>query len=173
MGRLALGNAAARKQHSRHPAGVIVAGSRSRGACGRIAFSDPRPRVRKGGAMMKHVLPFLITIATVVLLLLGWVQSGVLARERMRSSRTPDEATRLLLSQVQARKWDSAHSLLANSSEVEKAAFVRDVAGSNGSLLTYASLQKLQLLPLHSNDREPTVRAKLHYSTAVGPLEHA
>jgi len=121
--------------------------------------------------MMKHVLPFLITIATVVLLLLGWVQSGVVARERMRSSRTPDEATRLLLSQVQARKWDSAHSLLANSSEVEKTAFVRDVAGSNGSLLTYASLEHFDVWPLHNNGREATVRAKLHYSTAVGPLD--
>src|SRR5947208_3426645 len=61
--------------------------------------------------------------------------------------------------------------LLANSSEVEKAAFVRDVAGSNGSLLTYASLEKFEVWPLHSNGREATVRVKLHYSTAVGPLD--
>src|SRR5437016_12118271 len=103
--------------------------------------------------------------------ILGWVQSGVVARERMRSSRTPGEATRLLLSQVQARKWDSAHSLLANSREVGKTAFVRDVAGSNGSLLTYASLEHFDVWPLHNNGREATVRAKLHYSTAVGPLD--
>ena len=75
---------------------------------------------------MKHVLAFLLTIATMILLLLGWVDSGVVARHRMRSSRTPDEAARLLLSQVQAREWDSAHNLLANSGEVEKADFVRD-----------------------------------------------
>src|SRR5207244_6275240 len=80
VGRFALGNAAARKQYSRHPAGVIVAGSRSRGACGRISFSHRRARVRSGGAMTKHVLPFLITIATVVLLLLGRAQAGWLDR---------------------------------------------------------------------------------------------
>jgi hypothetical protein len=120
---------------------------------------------------MKHVLPFLITMATIVLVVLGWVDSGVVARQRMRSSHTPDEAARLLLSQVVARKWDYAHSLLANSGEVEKAAFVRDVAGSNGSLLTYANLEKFEVWPLHNNGREATVRIKLHYSTAVGPLD--
>src|SRR5262249_6333615 len=124
-----------------------------------------------GGTLMKHVLPFLITIATIVLVLLGWIDSGVVARQRMRSSHTPDEAARLLLSQVVARKWDYAHSLLANSGEVENAAFVRDVAGSNGSLLTYANLEKFEVWPLHNNGREATVRIKLHYSTAVGPLD--
>src|SRR5438094_7787893 len=64
MGRLALGNSAAGKQHSRNPNGIVAAGSRPRyGACGRISCSHWRARVRSGGAMMKHVLPFLITIA--------------------------------------------------------------------------------------------------------------
>src|SRR5437016_14634306 len=116
MGRLALGNSAAGKQHSRNPNGIVAAGSRPRyGACGRISCSHWRARVRSGGAMMKHVLPFLITIATVVLLLLGWVQSAVAARERMRSWRTPEEATRLQLSRVQAGKGDSPSPLLPNA----------------------------------------------------------
>jgi hypothetical protein len=120
---------------------------------------------------MKHILPILIAAVTLVLVVMSWVQSGGIERKLMRSSRTPDEAVRLLLTQVQSRKWDAAYSRLANAAEVEQAAFVRDLAGRNGSLLTYASLESFNVWGLHADDREATVRAKLHYSTAVGPLD--
>jgi hypothetical protein len=120
---------------------------------------------------MKYVLSISIGAVTFLLICIAWLQSGGLARERMRSSRTPDEATRLLLTQVQARNWDKALSSLANTNDVDKASFVHDLGGSNGSLLTYATLEKFDVWPLHANEQQATVRAKLHYSTAVGPLD--
>jgi hypothetical protein len=120
---------------------------------------------------MKYPLSIAIAAVTVLLIGIAWVQSGGLARERMRSSRAPDEATRLLLTQVQSHNWDRATSLLANPSDIDKASFIHDLGGSNGSLLTYASLEKFDVWPLRANDQQATVRAKLHYSTAVGPLD--
>ena len=120
---------------------------------------------------MRFILSILIGAVTVLLIGIAWIQSGGLVRERMRSSRTPEEATRLLLTQVQSRSWDRAVSLLANSSDVDKSSFVHDLGGSNGSLLTYASLEKFDVWPLRANDQQATIRAKLHYSTAVGPLD--
>src|SRR5690349_5118801 len=120
---------------------------------------------------MRSVLSILIVAVTLLLVAMAWFQSGGLARERMRSSRTPDEAARLFLTQVQSHNWDRAFSLLANSNDVDKAALVHDLGGANGSLLTYASLEKFDVWALHATDQQATVRAKLHYSTAVGPLD--
>jgi hypothetical protein len=120
---------------------------------------------------MKYFVPFLITAATVVLIAIAWVTSGGMERERMRSSRSPEEAVRLLLTQAQARNWDGAYALLANHTDVEKSAFIAGLAGSNGSLLTFANLESFDLWPLHKSDRDADMRVKLHYSTAVGPLE--
>src|SRR5439155_1438621 len=58
-----------------------------------------------------------------------------------------------------------------NAGEVEKAAFARDLGGSNGSLRTYATLENFNVWGLHADNQEATIRAKLHYSTAVGPLD--
>lgn len=120
---------------------------------------------------MKSVLALLIILATVALVATAWLQSGGIAREQMQSAQTPEEAVRLMLTNVAAHNWDAAYSRLANTADVDKAAFIRDFAGTNGSLLTYASLEKFDVWGLHVNDHEATLRAKLHYSTAVGPLD--
>ena len=109
---------------------------------------------------MKYFVPLLITAATVVLIAIAWVNSGGMERERMRSSRTSEEAVRLLLTQAQARNWDRAHALLADASDVEKSAFVADLP-----------VDRFQPHLYHKTDREASMRVKLHYSTAVGPLE--
>jgi len=62
-------------------------------------------------------------------------------------------------------------SIFLSAGEVEKAAFARDLGGSNGSLRTYATLENFNVWGLHADNQEATVRAKLHYSTAVGPLD--
>jgi hypothetical protein len=54
---------------------------------------------------------------------------------------------------------------------VDKDDFVHTFAGDNGSLRTYASLENYDVWPLHSNGQSASVRTKLHYSTAVGPLD--
>ncbi len=121
--------------------------------------------------MMKRVLPIVLAVATVIFIWIAWVQSGGIERHRMFSARSPEEAVRLLLTAAKSRNWDAAYSRLANAGEVEKAAFARDLGGSNGSLRTYATLENFNVWGLHADNQEATVRAKLHYSTAVGPLD--
>ena len=120
---------------------------------------------------MKRVLPIFIVVVTLVLVTMAWFQSGGAARREMASGSTPDQAVRLMLSQIQAHNFDAAYARLANRSDVDKEAFAREFRGSYGSLLTYASLESFDVWGLHSSDQEATVRAKLHYSTAVGPLD--
>jgi hypothetical protein len=120
---------------------------------------------------MKRLLPLLIVAVTLVLIALAWLQSGGVARQRMRAAQAPDEAVRLMLTAVQSHNFDAAYSRLANRAEVDKAAFVRDFAGSNGSLRTYSNLESFDAWGLHTGGNEATVLAKLHYFTAVGGLD--
>lgn len=120
---------------------------------------------------MKGALPVFIVVVTAVLIVIAWFQSGGAERREIRSASTPDQAVRLMLSQIQAHNFDAAYARLANRSDVDKNAFTREFSGSYGSLLTYASLENYDVWGLHSGDQEATIRAKLHYSTAVGPLD--
>ena len=120
---------------------------------------------------MKATLVLVITVATILFVAIAWFQSGGMAREQMRSAQTPDEAARLMLTSIQAHDWNLAYSRLANASDVDQTAFVRDFAGSNGSLLTYANLESFDVWGLHADNDQANLRVKLHYSTAVGPID--
>jgi hypothetical protein len=120
---------------------------------------------------MKSALAVVLIIATVVLIGIAWYQSGASEQHELRAAATPEQAVRLMLSQVQAHNFDAAYARLANRPDVDKDSFVHEFAGNNGSLLTYANLESYDVWGLHSSDQEATVRAKLHYSTAVGPLD--
>lgn len=121
--------------------------------------------------VMKRGLPILLGVVTAVLIVMAWLQSGAMGRREMRSASTPEQAVRLMLSQIQAHNFDAAYARLANRSDVDKNSFVREFSGSYGSLLTYASLENFDVWGLHTADQEASVRAKFHYSTAVGPLD--
>lgn len=120
---------------------------------------------------MKWTLPIVIGAITAVLMIAAWFQSGGVERREMRSGSTPEQAVRLMLSQIQARNLDAAYARLANRGDIEKNTFVRELSGSYGSLLTYASLESFDVWGLHTGDQEASVRAHLHYSTPVGPLD--
>jgi len=120
---------------------------------------------------MRRVLPFFIAAVTVVLIVMAWLGSGVVERREMRSAGAPDQAVRLMLSQIQAHNFDAAYARLANRGDVDKISFVREFNGSYGSLLTYASLENFDVWGLRTADDQATVRARLHYTTAVGPLD--
>jgi hypothetical protein len=120
---------------------------------------------------MKRFLPVFMLITTLVLVFVSWVQSGGLARREVRSASTPQEAVQAFMSAVAARSWDQAYSRLANASDMEKQEFVRDIAGSNGSLRTYSSLQKFDLWPLHATADAAVMRVKMTWSSAVGPQD--
>jgi hypothetical protein len=102
---------------------------------------------------------------------MGWFESGGAEARGLQSASTPDQAVRLMLSQIKSHNFDAAYARLANRSDVDKNAFIREFSGSNGSLLTYASLENFDVWGLKTNEQDATVRAKLHYSTAVGPLD--
>jgi hypothetical protein len=120
---------------------------------------------------MKRILPVILVVVTLVLIVIAWFQSGGAVRHELRYASTPDQAVRLMLSQIQAHDFDAAYARLANRDDVDKNAFTREFAGSYGSLLTYAALENFDVWGLHTGDDNATVRAKLHYSTAVGPLD--
>jgi hypothetical protein len=120
---------------------------------------------------MKSILAVGIFLATAVLIAISWFQSGGMEQQRISSAHTPDEAVRLMLQRVKAGNWNEAHAQLANSTYVDRQDFIHTFAGSNGSLRTYSTLESFDVWPLHNSGDEATVRAKLHYTTAVGPLD--
>lgn len=120
---------------------------------------------------MNRLIAIVIVAATALFVGLAWIQSGGLERHRMSEAQTPEEAVRLMLTDVQNHNWKDAHARLANASDIEERALVHDLAGSNGSLRTYASLESFDVWGLHKDERTASVRAKLHYSTAVGALD--
>lgn len=113
----------------------------------------------------------LVIAFTVAMIALGWVVSGGVARSEVRSAATPEEAVQVVLSEVKARNWDRAYSYLANTNDLDEGDFVRDLAGSNGSLRTQAGLDSFDVWPLKKKGDEALMRARLRWSTAVGPLD--
>ncbi len=89
----------------------------------------------------------------------------------MQSANAPDQAVRLMFSQIKSHNLRRRLRSPRESGDVDKNAFIREFEGSYGSLLTYASLENFDVSPLHTGDQESSVRVRLHYSTAVGPLD--
>lgn len=120
---------------------------------------------------MKYLISIGLGCLTVLLVGLAWLQSGGIARTQMRNAQHPEEALRMMLTNVQAHNWDAAYARLANASEVDKRAFMRDFEGSDGSLLTYSNLESFDVWGLHATDEEATLRCRIRYSTALGPID--
>ena len=120
---------------------------------------------------MKRVLPLTLAVLTVALIIIAWFQSGGVERRALQSASTPEQAARLMLSQIQSHKFDAAYNRLANRNDVDENSFIREFTGSYGSLLTISSLEGFDVGVLHATDEEATVRAKFHYATGVGPLD--
>lgn len=119
---------------------------------------------------MKRGLALLIALFTIVLLAAGWLQAGGLKIRAERSGRTPEEAVRALMASIQARDWDQAYRRLDHSNDVAQADFVREIAGADGSLRTYSSLQSFDIWPVHASADQAMLRARINWSSAVGSL---
>ena len=120
---------------------------------------------------MKWVLAVFITAATVVLVTLAWLQSGGLRRHALLSAATPEEAVQVLMNEIQNHNFQQAYSSLDPSSDTDLASFTRDVAGSDGSLRAYSSLQRVDISPLHADPDQALVRLRMNWSSAVGSLD--
>jgi hypothetical protein len=120
---------------------------------------------------MKWVMSFFITAATVVLVAYAWLQSGGMVQRAMISGATPEAAVQALMGQIQAHNYRAAYDSLDPGSNTDLASFMRDVAGSDGSLRTYSSLQSADASPLRADNNEAVVRLRMTWSSAVGSLD--
>jgi hypothetical protein len=120
---------------------------------------------------MKWGLVAFVAVSTAVLVALGWLQSGGLKQHAMFSAVTPEQAVQALMSQIQAHNYQQAYASLDPASDTDYSSFIRDVAGSDGSLRTYSSLQTADVSPLHADGDQAMVRLRMTWSSAVGSLD--
>jgi hypothetical protein len=119
---------------------------------------------------MKYRLGWVLLVATVVLVAIGWLQSAKAAGLSLHSQSSPEAAAQNLLGAIRERKWTKAQAQLANASQVDTSAFIYDLAGGDGSLRTYSTLEDSDVSVLHQSADEALVRVKLNWSTAVGSI---
>jgi hypothetical protein len=120
---------------------------------------------------MRSGLVAFLTIATLVLIAFAWFQSGGMKQHAIFSAATPDAAVQVLMSDIQAHNYQQAFASLDRSSDTDLESFTRDVAGSDGSLRTYSSLQTADVSPLHADQDQALVRVRMNWSSAVGSLD--
>lgn len=119
---------------------------------------------------MKWRMVAFLAIATAVLVAFAWLQSGGLKQHAMFSAVTPEEAVQALMSDIQAHNYQQAYAALDPSSNTDLASFIREMAGSDGSLRTYSSLQGMEVSPLHADADQALVRVRMNWSSALGSL---
>jgi len=120
---------------------------------------------------MRGILAGFITIATVILVALAWFQSGAVKQRAMSSAATPEEAVRALMNQIQNHNFQRAYAALDPTSDNDLASFTREMAGTEGSLRSYSSLQSVDVSPLHEAADQAVVRVRMVWSSAVGSLD--
>jgi hypothetical protein len=120
---------------------------------------------------MKWGLATFLAIATAILVAIAWFQSGGMKQRAMFAAETPERAVQALMSEIQAHNYQRAYSSLDPSSDTDLASFTRDIAGGDGSLRTYSSLQSADVSPLHADNDQATVRVRMIWSSAVGSLD--
>ena len=133
---------------------------------------------------MKRTLPIVILIVavSVVLMFLGLstgrsagtvgIASGTALPGFSTSAPNPEQALNNFLLDVQRRNWDRAFSSVERTSDtLNEQAFIQEWVGSNGGLRSFSSLERFDTRPLHATNAEAQMRARLHWSTPVGPVE--
>jgi hypothetical protein len=112
---------------------------------------------------MKSLLPIVFGFLTV-----GLIAMGAIHKSATAPASSPEGAVQSMFNSVKTHDWKSAYTYIAPSGNVDQSAFVRDLQGGNGGLLTYSQLENVSTRVLHESDNDATVRAELKYSTAVG-----
>ncbi len=129
---------------------------------------------------MKYTLPIILVVATAVLIVLALLGAGqargtvgIAAGSAVytRKASTPEQALKNLLVDVQRRNWNRAIDEVSKNSITDKQAFIQNWTGSNGSLRSFSSLESFDLRPLHITNDDAQMRAHLHWTTPVGPIE--
>jgi hypothetical protein len=126
-----------------------------------------------------RLLAALIAVATVALVVIGTlrpVPSAVAyagGKSFLRSSSTPEAAVENLADEIRQQAWRDAYASFGNKAQFTRDEFVHDLTGNYPSLRTYATLDHIELLPLHASSHEAEIRLRLHWSTVVGTFVNA
>ena len=104
------------------------------------------------------------------LLTVGLIAAGSVHKSSTAPASTPEGAVQSMFANVKGHDWTGAHSYVAAASNVDLNTFQQDLAGRDGDLRTYSSLEGVDTRVLHQSDNDALVRAELKYSTAVGAL---
>ena len=117
---------------------------------------------------------FLATAALIVIGTLSPIPEAVYyagGRSFTRSSSTPEAAVQNLGVALRHRAWDNAYNSLSNRAEFTEPEFVRDLTGSTLNLRTFATLENVEVQPLHATANDAEMLMKLHWSTVLGSYE--
>ena len=112
--------------------------------------------------------------ATVALIAMGTMWPGPSAvayaggGALTRSSSTPEGAMANLGDELRGQEWAKAYASFANKAEFTEPEFVHDLTGYYPSLLTYTTLDKFDVRPLHASENDAEMELKLHWATVVG-----
>ncbi len=117
---------------------------------------------------MNRVLPILFFFATAVLIAVATIHPSSHA-----AATSPDSAVQKLYANVKSKDYRGAYSFVANPNDVDPQLFENDLAGTNGSLRTYSTLQKVDTQVLHADDNQAMVRADIEWATAVGAMHES
>ncbi len=120
------------------------------------------------------MIALLLGVLTIVLVVAGTLWPGASAvvyagqRTLLSSSSTPEAAVRNLGEEIRRQAWQEAYSNFANKAQFTESDFVHDMTGTYPGLLTYATLDKFDVLPLHATADDAQIRLKLYWATVVG-----
>lgn len=121
-----------------------------------------------------RLLAIALGAATIALVVIGTVWPAPSAAayagaaSMLASSSTAEAAVRNLGDEIRARAWDKAYDSLANKAQFTEPEFEHDLTGYYPSLLTYSTLDKFEVRPLHASDNEAEMQLTLHWATVVG-----
>jgi hypothetical protein len=119
-------------------------------------------------------LAAILGATTVALVIMGtvWPVPSAIAYagggSLLNSSSTPEAAVRNLGEEIRKQAWEKGYASLANKAQFTEPEFVHDLTGYYPSLLTYTTLDKFDVQPLHASANEAQVRLKLYWATVVG-----
>ena len=89
----------------------------------------------------------------------------------LSSTSTPEAAVNDLAAQLKLHALAKAYSSLANKAEFSEADFERDLLGTGLSLRTYATLDSVEVRPLHQSNTDADLTMKMHWSSVVGNFD--
>lgn len=121
-----------------------------------------------------RLLAAFLAVSTIALVAIGtvWPAPSAAAyagsQNILASPSTPEAAVRNLGDEIRTQAWERAYANLANKAEFTEAEFAHDLTGYYPSLLTYSTLDRFEVHPLHASDTEADVQLTMHWATVVG-----